>query len=861
MTIRRRVLRSHHVESLLIPLFLCLSVTGASSPFEFRTSSPGPGAGTAVTVCAIDPQDPDIVYVGGDCQGIMRTLDGGTSWSAPNRGLILPQDPFYEAYFTLEIEIDPSHPQHIYAGTQRGLFHSSDRAENWQPIDLGDAIALVGDGNHIPIGTIEVDPADSKIIFVGLGDVYQQDHASPRGLLLRSNDQGETWERLGANVIPTDSIIYDIELAPSANTPQDRLVLVSTDQGIFRSLDGGDTFFRFQDGLPHTKARRLTVSRTRGGPTYFYVTLSPNQDAPGGVFRWRTDQSAWTSANGENGEAPLILEDGSPCIFNWIVAHPSNPKLVYLASAPSYIATEQCDTETYFITEDGGLTWEEQWPTPESAWVIEPSILSMLAISESDPSTLVGGYVSMIKSTDGGDEWKQIYADTDHTVTPNRSRSRGLDIGSQLWSLSIAADPRPEFSDTIYLGHADALLFKTEDLQWFQRLSAFPAQDPIAELAEGWGEEGDGNLTPQISLDPANPDIVYASANFRLFRSQDRGQTWTDLTGWSNPYTDLSDEILNRDNAARFAIDPSSPQEQRRIFATVFPGALYRSTNNGETWEDLSNRLPGESRHISGVYLDPSNSNRIFLGTFSQIHYSQQNMWERYPVYFSNDGGNTWTARGELPLVNRIWIDPLDGNRLLAATLDMNEEENQGGIHLSTDGGTTWTRTLAQPTVTDLAADPHHSDRMWSLSSAYYQPDTGFDLPGVQAGLYVSHDRGNHWERTNLELNHYMLYPLLVHPGRPNELFIGTAGTGVKRVLYSEPSTAPPNLSIHLTAQGYRIEATHLHPNQTYELQHSSRLPNWEQLETVTADATNSAAWDYPAATATSRFFRLIIRE
>ena len=824
---------------------------------NFQITSPGPGAGTAVTVCAFDPTNPLIAYAGGDCQGIMRTLDGGKTWTAPNHGLIRSVDSFYESYFTLEIEIDPLAPANLYAGTQRGLYYSSDQATNWKHIDLSAIIDPETWGSHTPVGAIEIDPGDSKIVYLGVGDLYLHDQEAVKGILAKSSNGGISWVRIGEGIIPEDAIVYDIELNPFG-TPSNRQILVSTDIGVFRSNDAGESFHPFETGLPHNKARRLTVSQAPNKEAVFYLTLFPTDAKEGGVFRWQTAQDGWTDANGQGGESPLTLSDGSPCIFNWIVAHPTNPNLLYLTSAPSYVEADQCDTETYFISTDGGGSWEEQWPSPESAWTLEPSIFAMIAIAPSDPSVLMAGYVSMVLSTDSGYEWKQIYADTMTTETGTRySRTRSPDIGSQMWVLSLAADPRPEYSDTIFQGHADSLLFRSDDQEWFRRLAPFPVADPLPDLAAGWGEDGDGNLTPQITLDPDNPNIVYASANFRLFRSSNRGDTWTELTGWDNPYTDLTDEILNRDNATRFAIDPTSPPDQRRLFATVYPKGFFRSNDGGQNWTDLSSGLGNGTTNVSGVYLDPSDPKRIFLGTFSQIHYSQQDMWSRYPIYFSPDGGDSWEERASLPLVNRLWIDPDNGDRILAATLDMNGDENIGGIHTSTDGGNTWTRTLAQPIVTDIASDPHVEDRLWALSSSYYQPDVGIDLTDFDAGLYLSDDRGETWTRTGLELNHYMLYPLLIHPSRANELFIGTAGTGVKWVKFSESTKTLPRLELLRENGGLWLTITNTQDSQDYILEQSTDLEFWTIASSLTRQQNASWRYNIDQADSQTTFYRL----
>jgi len=787
--------RPYFLSPLLLLLLLFCTVPLTESQ-EATVTGIGPGAGTAVTVGAFDPSNADIMYVGGDCQGVMRSLDGGQTWSAPNKGLINPTDPFNEAYFTLDIEVDPTDTNKVYVGTMRGIYKSTDKAASWTKLDISQAIGTTGLGTHTPIGAIEVDPADGNIIYAGFGDSYSHNTITGKGILLKSTDGGLSWSRIGKGIIPTDAIIFGIALDPDGS-PTTRRIIVSTDKGIFKSEDAGNSFSRFETGLPHNRGRRVVVSRSSTGPTVFYEVLFPNGSLDGGVYKWTVGTSSWEDANGTGGESPLVLHDICPCIYNWIDVNPTDPNVLYLATSPAYEEEEQgekqCDTETLFRSRDGGNTWEELWPEPTSGWVKEVSIFAMLAVAPSNPNILLGGYVTMIKSTDGGDTWEQIYTDIQGT-SPNRTfKSRSTDIGSQMWVLSMAIDPRPEKADTMYHGYADTLLFKTDDLMWFRRLAATAVPDPITDFAEGWGSGAD--LTPQVTLDPDNPDIVYASANFRLYKSSDGGDSWTELTGWTNPY---SPDIRRRDNAARFAIDPNSPQTSRTIYVTVYGKGVFKSTDGGQTWTDLSSRIGPAAPTLSGVYIDPSNSNRIYLGTFSLMHYAQQALDETYSIYYSEDGGNTWETRGNLPAVNRIWIDPQNGQRLLAATMDSSTTNNQGGIYLSTDGGQNWMRVLAQPFVTDIALDPHSTDRMWALSSAYYQPDIGLDTPGVNAGLYKSLDRGNTWQRVDLELNHYMLYPLAVHPTRANELYIGTAGMGVKKINLST-SVTPSQPSVNLT--------------------------------------------------------------
>ena len=67
----------------LLVLFLALFLAPLAESQEATVTSIGPGAGTSVIVGTFDSSNADVMYVGGDCQGVMRSLDGGQTWSAP----------------------------------------------------------------------------------------------------------------------------------------------------------------------------------------------------------------------------------------------------------------------------------------------------------------------------------------------------------------------------------------------------------------------------------------------------------------------------------------------------------------------------------------------------------------------------------------------------------------------------------------------------------------------------------------------------------------------------------------------------------------------------------------------------------
>lgn len=139
--------------------------------------------GAYVLSLAVDPTDSRVVYAGtggfvGQGHGVYKSLDGGLSWSAANRGML--------DYRITCLAIDPLHPQTVYAGSDTGeLFKSTDGAASW--IDMANTDLFEPSYNHPAIRGIALDPARPDSIYV-LADYL--------GLVV-SHDGAGNWTVLG----------------------------------------------------------------------------------------------------------------------------------------------------------------------------------------------------------------------------------------------------------------------------------------------------------------------------------------------------------------------------------------------------------------------------------------------------------------------------------------------------------------------------------------------------------------------------------------------------------------------------------------------------------------------------------------
>ncbi len=183
-----------------------------------------------------------------------------------------------------------------------------------------------------------------------------------------------------------------------------------------------------------------------------------------------------------------------------------------------------------------------------------------------------------------------------------------------------------------------------------------------------------------LAIDTINKQIfIFAgTAGGGIFRSTDNGENWQQFNSG-----------LTNTHVTSLAIDASKGQ----IFAGTMGGNVFRSTNNGENWTLLNSGL-NTNTNIAALAVNKANG-QVFAGTTGG------------GVFRLPDNGNTWTA------VNR-GLTNLDVTKLAAANGQIVAGTNGDGVFRSTDSGENW--TLVNPTSTDEEATSRF---------VYVKPGTG----------------------------------------------------------------------------------------------------------------------------------------
>jgi photosystem II stability/assembly factor-like uncharacterized protein len=200
---------------------------------------------------------------------------------------------------------------------------------------------------------------------------------------------------------------------------------------------------------------------------------------------------------------------------------------------------------------------------------------------------------------------------------------------------------------------------------------------------------GDGIGAVDLALDSKNSKVIYAAlwATRRppwyvyspsvgpgsgLFRSSDGGTTWSQLTAG------LPSENFGRSGIA------VAPTDSRRVYAVIDAkdGGLYRSDDAGATWRKISgeNRIWGRGWYFGKIAVDPKNPDIVYVSNTA--------------LYKSVDGGTSWTPIKGAPGgddYHQLWIAPEDPTRMIVAS-------DQGAV-VTVDGAQTWSSWYNQSTA------------------------------------------------------------------------------------------------------------------------------------------------------------------
>jgi len=670
------------------------------------------------TLCiAINPLDTNVLWLGSASGGIWKSTTAGRgadAWQRVETG--------FPVLGVSALALDPGNPNIIYAGTGEvynvensapnvairvtrgtygiGILKSSDGGASWQKSLDWTYGQLRG------VQDIKINPLRSSTVLA----------ATSEGLL-RSWDEGATW-----HTIHNKRMAVDIEMDP-ADTSRIFVTHGSLEDqdvsGIYRSINGGANFVKLTSGLPGTFSGKtlLTICPTQTNVLYASVGEAFVQN---GLYKTTNGGNSWTIVSTED------VSKYQGWYSHDVAVHPSDPNTFVWVGIDAWKSTNSgasVEQKSYWYKWDFGYVPAGGSEGPPD--YVHADIHRAYYVPGDENKVYLVTDGGLFVSYDGGETWEgrnggyqsqQFYANLgsstsnpDLAVGGMQDNATAIYYGDPSWVRVIGGDGEcaaiNPLNDQIMYGSSQYLnMLKSTDggQSWYGIGSEI--NEPAA-------------FNGPFELAPSNPDIMYAGAQ-SLWRSDDGGESWTNVTGF----------IADGDAILTIAINPNNPD-------IVYCSTAPTMTNQARVFKvdaanqtvtlmtGLPNRLCMDIAFYPGLEEDAAVF-AVFAG------FNTQHVWQTV------NEGNTWNPIDNgLPDVptNSILIDPSTVNIYVA---------NDLGVWYSSSAGTSWEVYSADAPQAMLAMHlsiaPDFKLRVATYGLGVWQTDLAAPSKTTEAGVAFS---------------------------------------------------------------------------------------------------------------------------
>jgi uncharacterized protein (TIGR03437 family) len=621
-----------------------------------------------INAIAIDPRDDKVLYIGAAEGGVWKSIDGGANWSP-----ITDDQP---SLANGSIALDPQNPDTIYVGTGEenfagdsyygaGILKSTNGGGTWTNI--------VGPFLRDMIGAIAVHPTKSSVVVC----------ASTRGIW-QSSDAGNTWTLTlpGAAGI---SVAFDPSNGDSVWATLGSIG-GNVRNGVYHSTDAGLTWAASNGtgngALPSTGMGRIELALAPSSPATMYIQVGPSTPISGtlfGVYKTTDAGVTWTKLPNSG----LTSIWGTQLWYdNTIRVSPVNPDVVWaggvqilrsLDGGRTWTALAQAgpnntaihvdfhylaytpDGSKLYLANDGGIYGTTDVTTRAST---ASSVDNVNWTSLNDTLAITQLYPGM--SMDDGKSGISIAGAQDNGT-------QAFD-GKTSWTTVTCGDGGytamdPSFPEIAFGACQRVALERTVNLSGSAVWSS---------SAYGIDSTDNTQFISPFVMDPSNPQTLYFGT-YRLWQSTDSGGRWSAITG----------DLANLNKVATLNTVAVSPSDPNTIYVAT-NNAKVLVTNEAlkgasATWTNRSVGLP--LRVVTRIVVDPVNA----ATAYASVSGFPSSFDLQGHVYKTTNGGANWVdISGNLPSipVNDILVDPDLPNTLYIGT--------DAGVMITTDGGNSW---------------------------------------------------------------------------------------------------------------------------------------------------------------------------
>ena len=584
----------------------------------------------------MDPNASSTLYLGlgdpfdGTGIGLVKSIDGGTSWSAPlylGDSTVIP-----------DIAVVPGNSSIVLVATNKGLYRSTDGGASYAKVTIPTGLAaspyvwsIAQTGTSNWAISLEADPSAT----------------ATNGQVWLSSDNGATWTRTTTGLSDAGGLArMTLASAPSLRSTLYAIAAKSTFTG---SSDFANMF-----------------KSTNGGSTWAAVGAT--------TVRSRTTYKSYTNKNTESGTLATLF-NGQGWYDQMVVVDPTNPNNVFFGGALLVARTA-----------DGGSTFSQT-----SNWLAQFSLPYLHADIHaghfsSDGKLYIGSDGGIFLGTTSGTGWTATLnegiashlayqvgsstANTNAVITGLQDNGTRVRVSnSSTFNQEIGGDG---FGCDINQGNANLML---GSLYYSRIQKSTDAGLNFASACSGITECNNSSTAPFTTVlsrwaGDSLGNTLFTYSNTKVYKTVNYAGAWTALGATGLPTTSL------------FLRGVSAAKTNASIIGVVAnSGRVFLTSNGGGAWTTPT-ALPNNGFSLSSIAFDPTNSNTIYVTSVAPDQ-TKNHVWK------STNFGASWTTidAGGFPTgipVNSIQVDPITPTTLYAAA--------HLGVYRSLDSGATWTR-------------------------------------------------------------------------------------------------------------------------------------------------------------------------
>ncbi len=692
------------------------------SGIPFRGIGPAITSGRIADI-AVDPRDPSIWFVASAAGGVFKTENAGVSFQ-----------PVFDDAGSSSIgcvAIAPSNSLVVWVGSGE---NNSQRSVGYgdgvyKSIDGGESFLNVGLKDSEHIGKIIIDPRDENTVFIAAqGPLWRA--GGDRGLY-KTNDGGKTFKKVLE--ISDDTGISDLVMDPRnpdllyASAYQRRrhvwtLINGGPESAIYKSSDGGETWTKLEKGLPSGDVGRIGLAISPANPDVVYALIEAAEN--GGFYRSRDAGASWEKRGDYNPTSAQYYQE--------IIADPLELGRVYAMDTWMQVTTDGGASFTGAGEADKHVDNHALWIDPEDTRHLIAGCDG--GVYESFDRATTWRFMTNLPITqfykvtaDNDSPFYNVYAGTQDNATlggPSRTTSRNGIVNAD-WFVTVFGDGfktvvDPEDPNIVYS-------------QWqYGGLVRFDKRS--GEIVEIQPQPGKGenalrwNWDSALMISPHSATRLYFGAN-RLFRSDDRGDSWRPLGGDLTRQIDRNKlKVMGR----VWSIDAVAKNDSTSFFGTIVSVS--------------------ESPLVEGL---------LYVGTDDGL------------VQVSGDGGKNWTKYESFPAVpegsyvNQLQASLHEVDTLYAAFNNHKQGDFTPYLLKSRDRGKTWT---------SIAGDLPERGSVYSIVEDHVNPKLLF--AGTEFGVFFTVDGGTKWVQLSAGIPPVAARELDIQR-RENDLVVGSFGRGI----------------------------------------------------------------------------------